>query len=335
MLQLPLPDTPNTTCFLFTQVDPADPEAWFTSYANLLLPVARLAESLGVHALAVGIELELFVAKEEERWRSLIKEVRKVFSGSLTYGSEPLRGETSKVPFWDALDFIGVDLYLPVVDPFKRNASLVVTREEMASTFESLLQRFVLNWYWKQKNLSRKIVVMEIGYPSSNKGMRVPWKLPDEGHSCSGDYAANFTAQSTAFEVALQSIGKHSDVFAGVLQFWTGVKSSADFWEPGTVIGAPDSQWGCGWNVQGKSSSITVFRNAFGYRAPAPPPAHTVKPSITLGYILGAVAAGSFAGGAVIVALVAYYFHRRRQSNVGSDSGTQLLQIHDNVVLGA
>ena len=301
----------------------------------MLLPLARLAESLGVHALAVGIELNLFVAEEEQRWRSLIKEVRKVFSGRLTYGSQPLRGETSVVPFWDALDFIGVDLYFPVVDPYKQNASLIVTRDEMASTFEFLLRRYVLDWYWQQTDLNRKIVVMEIGYPSSNKGMRVTYLNPAEGQSCSGDYAANFTAQSTAFEVALQSIGKHSDVFAGVLQFWTGLRSSADFWEPGVTVGTPDSQWGCGWNMQGKSSTITVFRKAFGYRAPSLPPPHTVKTSAISGALIGAVAAGSFVLGAVTIAVVAYYFYRHRRPNVASDAGAQLLQVCDNLAAEA
>ena len=153
------------------------------------------------------------------------------------------------------------------------------------------------------------------------------WSLT-EGQSCSGDYTANFTAQSTAFEVALQSIGKHSDVLAGVLQFWTGVKSSADFWEPGVTVGTPDSQWSCGWNIRGKSNAIAVFRNAFGYRAPAP---QTAKPGIVSGTVIGAVAAGSIVGGAVavIIAVVAYYFHRRRLSHITSDTGTQLLQIRD------
>ena len=87
--------------------------------------------------------------------------------------------------------------------------------------------------------------------------------------------------------------------------------------------------------MRGKSSTITVFRNAFGYRAPSLPPSHTVKNSTISGALVGAVAAGSFVLGAVIVALVAYYFHRRRRSNTTSDAGAQLLQVCDNIAAEA
>ena len=250
---------------LVPRLHPTDAAAWFASYEQLLIPTASMAERLGVKALAVGLELEALVSHEAS-WRALIHKVRGLFKGQLTYSSNPLVNETSSVAFWDAVDYIGAELYLPfVLDP-SPNASLILSRAQMVATYSLLLRHFLLDWHaalWPK----RKILVTEFGYPSSNIGMRIPWSNPD-GHpgsrplpaSCTGVHASNLTAQAAAYDVALSAFAANPTVFNGAFQLWYGTPGTSDW------IGdreKPGSLWACGWTPACKSGTVSALRRAF------------------------------------------------------------------------
>ena len=74
---------------------------------------AEYAESHQIPILCIGTELELTSGREKE-WRTLIDEIRVVFSGELTYAANFT--EYEKIRFWDALDYIGIQAYFPLTD---------------------------------------------------------------------------------------------------------------------------------------------------------------------------------------------------------------------------
>ncbi len=86
--------------------------AWFASYRTLFLHYARLAQELGMDALCIGNELDGTTSREAE-WRALIADIREVYDGPLTYGAG--FENVYDVPFWDALDFIGLSAYFRLV----------------------------------------------------------------------------------------------------------------------------------------------------------------------------------------------------------------------------
>ncbi|HEV2104625.1 MAG TPA: hypothetical protein VGU27_02765, partial [Candidatus Eisenbacteria bacterium] len=92
-------------------IAPTDPARWFVSYRAFLLPLAVLAESTGCAGFVVGTELAGTVASEAE-WRATLRAVRAAFPGTVTYAAS--WDETTRIPFWDALDAVGVDAYFPV-----------------------------------------------------------------------------------------------------------------------------------------------------------------------------------------------------------------------------
>ena len=61
----------------------------------------------------VGMELTRLSIEKPEYWRSLIADVRKVYSGKLTYAANWYK-EYDRVEFWDDLDYIGVQAYFPL-----------------------------------------------------------------------------------------------------------------------------------------------------------------------------------------------------------------------------
>src|SRR3954453_877867 len=92
---------------------PADLDAFWSDYRTMLLHYADLAEQGGASMLVIGTEMGT-LSSDEGRWRALIAEVRAHFSGELTYAAN--YDEFSRVPFWDALDYIGIDAYFGLAD---------------------------------------------------------------------------------------------------------------------------------------------------------------------------------------------------------------------------
>jgi hypothetical protein len=51
------------------------------------------------------------------------------------------------VPFWPAVDFIGLNVYFPFVLQRGPKAKLKPSRYQMKKTFNLLQERFILSWY--------------------------------------------------------------------------------------------------------------------------------------------------------------------------------------------
>ncbi|MBI5246186.1 MAG: hypothetical protein HY923_03325 [Elusimicrobia bacterium] len=95
-------------------MNPTDPDRWFFLYRGHMLRYARLAAVEKCEMFAVGTELALLTLPGHgAQWRSLIKEIRAVYSGPLTYAANWHSAEY--VSFWKDLDYIGVDGYYPVI----------------------------------------------------------------------------------------------------------------------------------------------------------------------------------------------------------------------------
>ncbi|MET9875597.1 hypothetical protein ABZZ36_13380 [Actinacidiphila glaucinigra] len=94
-------------------ITPADPDAWFASYTRFITRYAELAGSLGVERFSVGTELA-GTSRDGGRWAAVIRAVREAYDGPLVYAAN--YDEYEHVPFWGALDLIGVDAYWPLAD---------------------------------------------------------------------------------------------------------------------------------------------------------------------------------------------------------------------------
>jgi glycosyl hydrolase family 113 len=168
-------------------ITPSDPASWFSSYRALVLSWAGLAQSLNAEQLVVGTELAETVGREAE-WRRAIAEVRAVFEGEVLYAAS--WDEASKVPFWDALDLVGVDFYFPVAD--RADAG----RLEMLSGWQPWLDR--LERLHRQTH--RGILISEIGYRSVDGAGTAPYAFASDASLDLGEQADLYWAalQATA-----------------------------------------------------------------------------------------------------------------------------------------
>ena len=163
---------------------PRDRSAFFRSYAQLLDQAAVLAAAGHAEDLVVGTELKS-LSGDEARWRTLIARARRSFRGRLTYGANWI-DEAEQIRFWDALDEIGIDAYMPLsatnVDP--PLGDLEAAWRPYERRMAALAAR------------ARRPVML--GYPSRQGATRRP--------GVEGNGPVSQTAQATAYEAAFRAL---------------------------------------------------------------------------------------------------------------------------------
>ncbi len=160
--------------------------AWFRAYTAFILHYATLALRGGMDGFVVGNELG-GTSRREAEWRSLIARVRSIYHGPLTYGAG--MNEVFDVPFWDALDFIGVSGYYPLVDARSPDRALL---EGAWVPIADRLRALSLRW-------NRRVIFTELGYRSSDYAAWKQWEIPREAE-------ANPTVQSEAYAAFLEAV---------------------------------------------------------------------------------------------------------------------------------
>ncbi|MCB0527216.1 MAG: hypothetical protein KDC65_02005 [Saprospiraceae bacterium] len=90
-----------------------DWEKWEAAYERYILRFAALADSMQADLLCIGTEFRTSVEKRPRYWQALIPKIRNVYRGKLTYSSN--WDDWERVPFWGALDYIGLGGYFPLV----------------------------------------------------------------------------------------------------------------------------------------------------------------------------------------------------------------------------
>jgi Glycoside Hydrolase Family 113 len=95
----------------------------------------------------------------------LIKKVRNIYSGKLTYAAN-WNSEVSDISFWDDLDFIGIQAYFPIAK--NNNPTLSELEAGWVKHLEFLE---VLN-----KKYNKPILFTELGYKSTPDAGKTPWE---------------------------------------------------------------------------------------------------------------------------------------------------------------
>ncbi|WP_133273557.1 glycoside hydrolase family 113 [Hymenobacter radiodurans] len=147
----------------------ADWKAWFASYTTFILHYAELAEQQKLDGLCIGTELEqTTTAAHETEWRALIRQIRQVYHGPLTYAAN-WSGEYEHIRFWDALDYIGIQAYFPLTKNRKP------TKAELLAGWQPHLKAIER----VQKRFDKLVVFTEMGYKCTADAAVEPWVWPD------------------------------------------------------------------------------------------------------------------------------------------------------------
>ena len=140
-------------------------DLWFQDYTAHILYYAAMAESFNIKLFCIGTELHTSVLEQPEHWQQLIAKVRKIYSGKLTYAAN-WNQEIKDIPFWDALDFIGIQAYYPIAE--NENPELPELEngwKQHMSTLEALHLKH-----------NKPILFTELGYKSTTDAGIKPWE---------------------------------------------------------------------------------------------------------------------------------------------------------------
>ena len=189
--------------------DEASFQRFFTTYQTWIANVARCAQ--GADGFSIGNELDKLVVHEKE-WRSIITAVRAATTARLTYASDWTAYE--RVPFWDALDAVGVEAYFPLCE--SDDPDEVALRAGWKRVFESLER--------VHTKTGKPIVFTELGYNRSIDAARKPWAY-EQTRGEKRDAAE--ALQTRCLKVALEEIGARREWLRGAF-LWKWFVGRAD-----------------------------------------------------------------------------------------------------------
>ena len=187
---------------------PEEWKEWFDQYKKFILHHAKLAETHGFEGLCIGTELYIPTAEHEKEWRAIIAEIRKVYSGQLTYAANFYK-EYEEIKFWDALDFIGLQAYFPLTD--NESPSLKDLEKGWQIHFKELKK---LHRKWQ-----KPIVFTEIGYRSSKDAAIRPWEWESRGAVATQNISSE--TQALCYEAMFKTFWKEDWMGGIFLWKWT------------------------------------------------------------------------------------------------------------------
>lgn len=178
----------------------AEWENWERDYEKYILDFAQLAQKEKIELFCFGTELGNSIAKRPQYWSQLIYKIRKIYSGKLTYAAN--WDDFDKVPFWNQLDYIGIDAYFPLSD---------ATTPTVAELNKSW-QKHIVKMEKLQAKTNKKIIFTEFGYRNSDQAAKEPWIESKNG--------INNLAQANGYESLFQTFSKKGWFAGGFAWKW-------------------------------------------------------------------------------------------------------------------
>jgi hypothetical protein len=172
------------------------------SYTQFILTYAKAAENLNADILCIGTELEQFVANRPMYWQKIIKEIREIYKGKLTYAAN--WDEFKRVAFWKDLDFIGIDAYFPLSN---KKSPTIAEYELGWKLHKSEILKV-------QKQFNKPVIFTEFGYRSVDFNGKKPWD------SKKVEGAVNLEAQANALQAIYNQFWNEEWFSGGFLWKW-------------------------------------------------------------------------------------------------------------------
>ncbi len=180
----------------------AEWRAWEADYRAFILHYAELAQAEDMAILCIATELSNPVRSRPAFWKSLIEEIRRVYTGRLTYAANWYR-DYDVVELWPDLDYIGVNAYFPLTD---RNGPSI---SEIMSGWKPHIERIGR----LSEEHGKPVLFTEVGYKNAPGSTIRPWEWPPrwprrrdetqpERHPVDQDEQVN------AYEALFRSVGQ-------------------------------------------------------------------------------------------------------------------------------
>jgi len=181
-----------------------DWKIWEDSYKAYIMQFINLAAKYDIEMVCIGTEYRASVEKRETFWRNMIAEIRQIYNGKLTYSAN--WDDYDRVPFWDALDYIGISSYFPLSDMDTPPRLLLSYRW---GKYVKKLRKLSQKW-------DRKILFTEYGYLSVDGAAGKTWKL----EKVVNELDVNEQAQANGYDALLGAFWEEDFWAGGFLWKW-------------------------------------------------------------------------------------------------------------------
>lgn len=177
---------------------------WEKDYEKYILSMLDLAIKYEVELFCIGTEFKLSVKKREHFWRALINKIRQNYKGKLVYASN--WDAYQNVPFWDALDYVGINAYFPLIN--EKTPSV----EALKKAWQPKLNR-IAKFY---KKVNKPILFTEFGYLSVDGCAYNTWELEAKVRSI----PINEKAQANALDALFATCWERPWWYGGFIWKW-------------------------------------------------------------------------------------------------------------------
>jgi hypothetical protein len=144
----------------------SDFDLWFADYREWMLHYARLAAQERADLLVIGTELGGVTRSPHQvaAWRGLIREVRGIYPGPLTYAAN-WANDFEVLPFWGDLDLLGLNMYYPLAGPGETPRADSPRIRDLRAKLAALSRRH-----------GKPVLFTEVGYAATAAAAAEPWK---------------------------------------------------------------------------------------------------------------------------------------------------------------
>lgn len=142
----------------------SDWENFEESYWQFLKEFSIVAEKKKVELLCIGTEWKTFIKERPMFWKQMIDSVKNYYTGPLTYAAN--WDNYQEIPFWEHLDYIGVDAYFPLTE------SAQPTEKELNDRFKNLAIELA---EFSKNARDQQIIFTEYGWRSCAGMLNKPW----------------------------------------------------------------------------------------------------------------------------------------------------------------
>lgn len=186
------------------------------SYRKYVLEFAAIAEEQQVEIFCMGTEWRKFISRRPDFWKRLIQEIREVYTGEITYAAN--WDEYQEIPFWNALDYIGVNAY------FSLSETKAPSKEALKLAWQPILNSLAQ----MSNKIQSPILFTEYGYRSIDGTTIRPW----ESYT---DRNTSLEEQEVAYVALYESVWEQEWFAGGFLWKWfnkhneRGGKDNSDY----------------------------------------------------------------------------------------------------------
>ena len=213
----------------------ADWETWKTTYRDFMIRYAKVAEEGQAEMFCVGTELTRLTLEKSEYWEALIKEIRGIYSGKITYAANWYE-EYENITFWEQLDYIGIQAYFPLVQNERPSV------EKIAAGWKPHLSKIETI----HKKYNRPILFTELGYKATTDSAISPWKWMDDPKDST--FQLSLETQANCYEAFFKTVW-NQPWFAGV-----------HLWQWRTDFNGHDGYGGLDFTPQGKPAMEVIAK---------------------------------------------------------------------------